>query len=159
MPLSSAQMNSIVSAGGSVGYRGTLITQVTQVPSDAQIAADAAVDFAGTHPSPYDAYDSYLGPPTASQAVYGHIAARFYAVLPTGGVLISRVAATATAVFSVQKNGVQIGTATFVPGTTSAPIVIGAAVLFNPGDLLTVVAPATTDATLTDLDITIAAQA
>ncbi len=66
MPLTSAQMTSIVSAGGSVGYRGTLITQAAQVPSDAQIASDAAVDFAGTHNAPADMFDDYIAPPTTN---------------------------------------------------------------------------------------------
>jgi len=160
MPLTNAQMNSIVSAGGSVGYRGTLITQAAQVPSDAQIASDAAVDFAGTHNAPADMFDDYIGPPPSSATVFARAVVRSCVVLQVGSVLTARVAATGTAVFTAYRNATQIGTFTFAAAATSATLVANTALtFFSPGDSLTIVAPATADATITDLSIGFAAQA
>lgn len=67
----------------------------------------------------------------------------------------SAVASTGTAVFSLKRNGVTFGTLTF---TTSATGVFASTspVVFSAGDTLTVVAPASADATLYDISITLA---
>ncbi len=91
---------------------------------------------------------------------------------PTGGLILQRyvfattvafpanlvgsqgaatIAATATATFVVQKNGVNIGSMIFAPSTTIATFAMAAATTFEAGDVLTLVAPAVPDSTLADL--------
>jgi len=56
--------------------------------------------------------------------------------------------ASASAVFSITKNGTQIGTLTFVLGSATGTFAIASPVTFNVGDILQIVAPASPDATL-----------
>ncbi len=64
-------------------------------------------------------------------------------------------AATATTIFSVQKNGTNVGTMVFPASAATAAFTMNSATLFNAGDVLTVVAPTTPDATLANLAWTI----
>lgn len=64
--------------------------------------------------------------------------------------------ATGSSVFSLQKNGVEFGTATFGAGSSTA-IFAGSATTFNAGDILTVYAPSSQDATLANVSLTLAA--
>lgn len=68
----------------------------------------------------------------------------------------SEVAATASTVFSVNKNGSGIGTMTFAISATTGTFA-GAGASFAAGDVLSVVAPATPDATLAGLHTTLVA--
>jgi hypothetical protein len=52
-------------------------------------------------------------------------------------------------------NGSNIGTMAFAPSATTATFTMNSAMLLTPGDVLTVVAPATLVATLADLAWTI----
>lgn len=67
-------------------------------------------------------------------------------------------AATGSTAFDVQKNGASVGTMTFAGGATSATFVSsgGAAVNFAAGDVLSVVAPGTPDATLANVGLVLA---
>lgn len=69
------------------------------------------------------------------------------------------VAATAEAIYSIQKNGVEVGTITFAAAATQGTFTStgGAAVSLTgtTPDVLTVVAPAYPDATLADVSITL----
>lgn len=92
----------------------------------------------------------FTGKPTASQVMYGY-------VVPVGGLRLPQnlplssikvtVAATASTVLSIQKNGVQIGTATIGAAGTSATFSFANTVNFAAGDVLTIVGPASPDAT------------
>jgi hypothetical protein len=63
---------------------------------------------------------------------------------------VARVAATADTEFSLQKNDVEFGTMTFEAGDDFA-VFDSTSTTFDPGDVLTVVPPATADATLEDV--------
>jgi len=61
------------------------------------------------------------------------------------------VAATATAVFAVQKNGADVGSMVFAAAATTATFTMPAATTFDAGDVLTLTAPASPDPTLANL--------
>lgn len=65
------------------------------------------------------------------------------------------VAATASAVFSLQKNGVEFATITFAMGATTGTFVCAADTTFSAGDIFTVVAPNPRDTTLAGVALTI----
>lgn len=68
----------------------------------------------------------------------------------------SGVAADATAIVSIKKNGAEVGTATWsAAGSTAAFATGGGGVSFVAGDVLTFIAPASQDATLEDIGITL----
>ena len=58
---------------------------------------------------------------------------------------LAGTAATASAVFSLQKNGVQFGTATFAASGTTPTFAAATDTSFVAGDLLSIVAPASSD--------------
>jgi hypothetical protein len=96
---------------------------------------------------------SWAGSPTASQVIERYIFATpvtFPAGL-TGSYGAAGTAATATASFTIAKNGSAIGTMAFAAGATSATFAMSTATSFAGGDVLTIVAPATPDATLANL--------
>lgn len=68
----------------------------------------------------------------------------------------ARAAATASSVFSLQKNGVEFGTMTFAIGATSATFAAASQTTFAAGDVLTVVAPNPRDDTLSGVHGTLA---
>jgi len=68
----------------------------------------------------------------------------------------AKTASTGTAVFSIQKNDVQVATATFT-ASTSCTFSTQAAFTMNAGDTLSVVSPGSPDATLANVAITIGA--
>ncbi len=63
----------------------------------------------------------------------------------------ARVAATASTVFTVKRNGTTVATVTFAAGATLG--VWSAGVTWADGDFATLEAPATADATLADITI------
>jgi hypothetical protein len=60
-------------------------------------------------------------------------------------------AATATATFTIAKNGTAIGTMVFAAGAAGASFTMSTATAFSAGDVLTVTAPSPADATLANL--------
>lgn len=66
------------------------------------------------------------------------------------------VASTGTAVYSIQKNGVQIGTLTFTASLTGV-FALASATTFVAGDRFSLVAPSPRDATLSGVSMTIVA--
>lgn len=107
---------------------------------------------------PFDVHTFYPGIPTASAKLYrGKVARALVAPANFAGAQFTATAnAAASAVFDVQKNDVSCGTCTIAIGTTTPTFATtgGAVVNFAAGDVLTVLAPATPDATLADPAIT-----
>jgi hypothetical protein len=96
---------------------------------------------------------SYTGKPTANLVLQSYV----FAVSVTFPVGLSgsrgtaATVPTATTTLDIQKNGASVGTMIFAASATAATFTMGAATVFNAGDVLTVVAPATPDATLASL--------
>jgi hypothetical protein len=100
---------------------------------------------------------SFNGKPAANLVLQSYVFAA-PATLPvglSGSRGTATTAATATATFSIQKNGVNVGMMAFAPSASAATFTMNTATLFNTGDVLTVVAPAIADATLANLAWTI----
>jgi hypothetical protein len=96
---------------------------------------------------------SYAGPTTANLVVQRYVFAgtvMFPAGL-TGSQGAAGVAATATTTYSIKKNGTNVGTMAFAAGAVIATFSTPSATTFMAGDILTVVAPASPDATLANL--------
>ncbi len=70
--------------------------------------------------------------------------------------LSSTIAATGSSVFSLKKNDVEFGTMTFAASGTTATVASSSGASFAVGDILTIVAPTTADATLANLYGTLA---
>ena len=112
----------------------------------------------GTIQGPAYVSGSFSGSPAAAQIVERYIFATpvtFPAGL-AGSYGTAGTAATATATFSIQHNGTAIGTMAFAAGATTAGFTMAAAATFIAGDVLTIVAPSSPDATLANLAWTLA---
>ncbi len=64
------------------------------------------------------------------------------------------VAATAETDFYIQRNGTSFATMRFAPAADTATFIAATETVLEPGDVLSVVAPATADATLADVGST-----
>ena len=107
----------------------------------------------GTTIQPYDIGGTFNGSPTSNLVILRYPIPRevtFPASL-TLSLMIANTAATAETVFSLQKNDVEFGTATFAASGTSATFAAASDTTFSVGDILTIVSPSTPDATLADL--------
>ena len=71
----------------------------------------------------------------------------------TGSVAVANVASTGISVFSVQKNGTQFATLTFNASATG--VFAGTATSFSSGDSLSIVTPASQNATLSGVFFTL----
>ncbi|MBV9154461.1 MAG: hypothetical protein JO204_22060 [Alphaproteobacteria bacterium] len=101
---------------------------------------------------------SFSGSPTASQIIERYIfasAVTFPAGL-SGSYGTAGTPATASATFTIAKNGTPVGTMVFAAGASAASFAMGGATTFAAGDVLTIAAPATPDATLANLAWTLA---
>src|SRR5207248_8464007 len=74
---------------------------------------------------------------------------------PAGTQRTAATAATAPTTFDIQKNGANVGTMVFAPSAAAATFTMNSAILFNAGDVLTLVAPSAPDATVANLAWTI----
>lgn len=108
---------------------------------------------------PYDIGMQIIGKPDASAVVGRFVAVRAFK-LPagmTGSRANSGVAATASTVLSVKKNGSQIGTITFAAAGTAGTFAAASETSFAIGDVFTLTAAASQDTTFADAQITFAA--
>lgn len=109
---------------------------------------------------PYDVVIWMTGSPSNAQTLLKYNVPRpvsFPANLVGSTSAPAEAAATASAVFSIKKNGVEVATATYAAAGTQATFATtgGTAVSFAVGDTLSVVAPATADATLAGISLVI----
>lgn len=107
---------------------------------------------------PYDVGGTYPGVPAASVVLIRYPFPR--AVTFPAGLTDSKgvagVAATAQTDFDIKKNGASVGTMRFAAAGTTATFIAASPASFAAGDILTVVAPATPDATLADVGYSLA---
>lgn len=147
-------------------YRGTdeaaALDSVTFVVSSGVFTSgfvDVYLLFAEEPGTPYNVPGIYVpSTPGTSQVVLSHVFTRAvdFPINLAGSEFIGQVAATASTDFDIQKNGVSIGTANFAISATSATFSVASAESFSLGDRLQVIAPASADATLADLDLNLA---
>ena len=74
----------------------------------------------------------------------------------TGSRGVAAVAATATTTLDLRKNGTSVGSVQYAAGATTATLTMASATSFAAGDVLTVHAPASVDATLADIGLSLA---
>ena len=93
-----------------------------------------------------------VGKPAVSSTIKRFIAGRAFSIPSgvSGAVAKSAVAATANTVFTLAKNGTSFGTMTFAVSGTVPTWAAATATSFVSGDVLTLTAPASQDATLAD---------
>jgi hypothetical protein len=98
------------------------------------------------------------GVPTANEVLWVQKFAKAGFKLPaslTGSNATLQTAATASTTFTIKNNGSSIGTIVFGVGGTSATFTFSSAVVFSVNDVLTIVAPASPDATAAGLAISL----
>jgi hypothetical protein len=108
---------------------------------------------------PADVCVFWSGSPTSNQVILRKTFARnthFWSGWG-GSQVSSGVAATASTVFSIKKNGSEVGTITFGAGNDwgTAATTGNAEVTFDAGDVMTIVSPASPDGTLADIEFTL----
>jgi hypothetical protein len=96
---------------------------------------------------------SFTGPATANLVVQRYVFAGTvtFPVGLTSSQGTAGVGATATTTYSIRKNGSNVGIMVFTAGATTATFTMASATTFMAGDILTVVAPPSPDATLANL--------
>ena len=107
----------------------------------------------------YDIGGFSQGKPDASSSMFRLVAPRAF-TLPAnlaGSIAKAGTAATASTVFIIKKNGTQIGSMTFAASSSTGAFTFASQVSVAVGDIIDLVAPATQDATLSDVSVTIAA--
>lgn len=126
------------------------------------LAYDASGDTWGPVDNAGDHTFFVEGEPTASKKVYVHIFARNGRLLSdfSGSQGKAAIAATGVSVFNVYKNATLVGTLNVAAAATTVTFSTdtgsgSATVTFAPGDLLTVQAPSSPDATLADIAVTL----
>lgn len=112
-----------------------------------------ALEFVAVPALPYLLAFDAPGVPTASMVVFHHVftqAVSFVASL-TDSYVKAGTAATAQTDFDLKKNGSSIGTVRFAAAGTTASYVSISASSWVAGDILTLIAPASPDATIADI--------
>ena len=121
------------------------------------LVAAAPVTQAGATAAPFDLAVYFPGQPDAAERLLKLEVARGFS-LPAdlaGSRGHADTAATAEAVCTILKNGASVGSVTFATASQDAAFSLTAGVALAPGDRLELVAPATQDATLADLALTL----
>jgi hypothetical protein len=156
-----------VSHGGTGGFSLTVKTSggtgVALAQGEIRLVFCDGVDTTALTPAtaPNDPFDlaGYIpGLPGDGAVILRFVAARALqlpAGLPNSQGAVG-TAPTTPAVFSLRKNGVQFGLASFASAATTCTFTATAATNFVAGDLLSIAAPSPQDSTLAELAITLA---
>jgi hypothetical protein len=106
---------------------------------------------------PYDLALYAAGKPAAGATLMRFIFDRAisFSINLAGSIASVGTAPASAAAFAVAKNGTSIGTLNFAGAATSGTFSVAVAQNFITGDVLTVTAPATADAALSDLSVTL----
>lgn len=136
------------------GTTGQVLTKVSDDDQDTDwVTPETSSDPAE---APYDLGFQFGGVPGVSEA-QNFIAVRAWS-LPASATLskaAALVASTGTAVIDIQKNGSSVGSITFTTDDAGT-FTVATQVDFAAGDVLSLVAPASPDATLADIFLTLA---
>lgn len=127
--------------------------------SGAWVAGDQTGGGGGNQPQPVDLGLFISGKPLAAELIYRAVLARDLSLLGnlTGSAGSTVTNPTNAATFSLLRNGVTVGQVDIsTSGVFTFSTVGGAAVDFLAGDIFSVVAPPTQDATLADVSVTLA---
>jgi hypothetical protein len=105
----------------------------------------------------YDIPGGLSGLPGASQLLLEHVAVRTitWSANFAGSQSYASAAATSSATFNILVNGSVIGTMVFAASATTATFTLSGSATITPGQVLTVVAPASPDATLANVSFTL----
>jgi hypothetical protein len=109
-------------------------------------------------PQPYDIAGFYPGVPGSSALLLRFVAPRAL-TLPqslTGSQASAGAAATAQTDIGIEVNDISKGTVRFAAAATTATFIFSTEVALAAGDVLTLIAPASADATLANIAITLA---
>ena len=106
----------------------------------------------------FDLTAFYPGIPPSSTTVVRIPVARIvnFPASLTGSYGKASVAATAQTDFLMQQNGSTVATIRFAAAATSATFIAASAIAFAAGDILSIIAPATPDATLANVGFVLA---
>lgn len=126
-----------------------------QAPAAAITSTATVTSWTGV---PYDIGGSCFGAPGASAAVTRFIAPRTMTIAASSATTAyCDTPSTGAVTLSIKKNGSQVGTVSFAAGANTGTVSIASPVTLAVGDRLTIVAPATPDATFGDFEISLAA--
>lgn len=141
-----------------VGVGGTEHSAATPSEAGFLSAADKAkLDSLQIIVPTYDIALFYAGAPPTTGVVLRFKTPRVF-TLPVGltnSTAICGVNSTATTVFSIRKNGIQIGTLTFIVNNPTGSFAFAVEIAFAAGDVIEIIAPVVPDATLADISITL----
>ncbi len=147
------------STQGNILYRnGTVWTVLAPGTAGQQLKSGGAAANPSWVTEPYDVGGGCAGVPSASLVIVRYPMPRavvFVASL-TGSQGVLGTAATAQTDFDILKNGVSFGTMRFAAAGTVASFISASGATFAAGDILTVVAPASPDATAANLGFALA---
>jgi hypothetical protein len=111
-------------------------------------------------PAPYDIAATFSGQPASSDVILRYPLPRAvnFPVGLTDSQGVAGVAATDSTPFDIRKNGVSVGAMQFAAGAIVASFTMVSATALAKGDVLTIVAPGTADATLADIGLCLAGE-
>lgn len=148
----------ILDAKGEADIWTTGLFKINVLQSDNVQVTGYPVDNLGAGQSSYDIAGFLSGKPANSEIVLRLPMVRqvTFDVNMAGSKGSASVAATASTTYIIAQNGTSIGTMVFALGGTTASFVAAAAVTFAVGDILSVTAPASADATLANVGFILA---
>lgn len=141
--------STVDSATGTINFTGTGVAVTNPSAGQVNVAIAGLFDFSF--------FISGIAPSSGLILRYVFPRAVSFPANLTGSYVTSRVAATGSNTFTINKNGSFAASATFAASGTTATLATasGAVLSFAAGDVLTVVPPGTADATLADISFSL----